>query len=100
MTWRRQNSIAGILAIAASQPRTYAGVRVSGTDAGALCLPQRLFNFPDLIVAQVAAASPEASTLVLYSRSVYGYGDFGVNRARVVTWLAALDRTLNPAKER
>ncbi len=57
-------------------------------------------NFPDLIVAQVNAAGRGKSTLVLYSRSVYGYGDFGANRARVSTWLAALDRTLTPAKER
>jgi uncharacterized protein (DUF1499 family) len=57
-------------------------------------------NFPDLIVAQVTAAGSDASTLALYSRSVYGYGDFGVNRARLITWLAALDRTLTPTKER
>lgn len=91
---------AGILAIAASQPRTYAGVEFPAQMQAHFVSRTAWFNFPDLIVAQVAAASPETSTLVLYSRSVYGYGDFGVNRARVVTWLAALDRTLNPAKER
>ena len=52
-----------------------------------------------LVTAQVTAAGPEASTLVLYSRSVYGHSDLGVNRARVTAWLAALDRTLNSANE-
>jgi uncharacterized protein (DUF1499 family) len=52
-------------------------------------------NFPDLITVQVRADGPAASTLVLYSRSVYGYSDFGANRKRVIAWLAALDTTLN-----
>ena len=27
----------------------------------------------------------------IYSRSLIGHGDFGVNRARIERWLAALD---------
>ncbi|MCB1632914.1 MAG: DUF1499 domain-containing protein [Pseudomonadales bacterium] len=30
------------------------------------------------------------STLIIYSRSVYGYSDLGVNKARVNRWLAEL----------
>lgn len=59
-----------------------------------------VFNFPDLVTAQVEPAGPGAATLVLYSRSVYGYGDLGANRKRIEIWLAALNRALNPAKER
>ena len=33
------------------------------------------------------------STLSIYSRSIYGLNDLGVNRARVETWLAALRAT-------
>ena len=59
-----------------------------------------VFNFPDLVTAQVAPAGAGAATLLLYSRSVYGYSDLGANRRRVAAWLAALDKALNPAKER
>jgi len=34
------------------------------------------------------------STLVLWSRSVYGRSDLGVNRRRLTAWLGALDTTL------
>jgi uncharacterized protein (DUF1499 family) len=32
------------------------------------------------------------ATLAIYSRSLIGHGDFGVNRARIERWLAALAR--------
>ena len=89
-----------MLAAAASQPRTFLAFDDRTRLQAQFVARSAWFNFPDLIVAQVNAAGPDASTLVLYSRSVYGYGDFGVNRARVTTWLAALDRTLTPEKER
>ncbi len=66
-----------------------------------------VFNFPDVISAEVSASPPETSppktspaetsTLVLYSRSVYGESDFGVNRRRLLAWLAALDAKLAAA---
>jgi uncharacterized protein (DUF1499 family) len=59
-----------------------------------------VFNFPDLVTAQVVEAGPEASTLVLYSRSVYGYSDLGANRQRLNTWLAALQTEINHPGER
>ena len=34
------------------------------------------------------------STLAIYSRSSYGTGDFGVNAARIESWLAALNERL------
>ena len=49
-----------------------------------------VFNFPDIIWAQVRPAEPGNSELLLYSRSYYGNSDFGVNRRRVDTWLAAV----------
>jgi uncharacterized protein (DUF1499 family) len=91
---------AAVLAVAASQQRTYPAAEFPAQMQAHFVARSAWFNFPDLIVAQVTSDGPETSTLVLYSRSVYGYGDFGVNRARVVTWLTALDRTLKPAKER
>jgi uncharacterized protein (DUF1499 family) len=59
-----------------------------------------VLNFPDLVTVEAMAAGQDASTLLLYSRSVYGYSDMGVNRARLVTWLAALDRAVPSTQER
>lgn len=91
---------AGVLAVAARRPRTFLVSDDQERSQAQFVARSAWLKFPDLIVVQVNAAGPDMSTLVLYSRSVYGYGDFGVNRARVSTWLAALDRTLTPAKER
>ena len=49
-----------------------------------------VFGFPDLVTIQVLPHGASQSSLILWSRSVYGSSDFGVNRARVAAWLAAL----------
>ena len=59
-----------------------------------------VFNFPDLVTAQTNDVGPDSSTLVLYSRSVYGYSDLGVNRQRLNAWLAALQSKINHFGER
>jgi uncharacterized protein (DUF1499 family) len=59
-----------------------------------------VFNFPDLVTVQVSPAPPDGATLVIWSRSVYGESDLGVNRKRVVAWLSALDAALNLPSER
>lgn len=89
-----------VLAVAAAQPRTFLAADYQPQFQAQFVARSAWLNFPDQIVAQVTAAGSDTSTLALYSRSLYGYGDFGVNRARLVTWLAALDRTLTPTKER
>ena len=45
------------------------------------------FRFPDLVTVRFIPLSPSRSTLAMYSRSVYGRGDFGVNQNRVEDWL-------------
>lgn len=52
-----------------------------------------VLNFPDIVAGQVAAA-PSGTRLFLYSRSLFGRYDFGVNRRRVEAWLAALRAAL------
>ena len=52
-----------------------------------------LMNYPDIIVAEVVPG-PEGAGLFLYSRSLFGWSDMGVNRKRVEAWLAALDAAL------
>jgi uncharacterized protein (DUF1499 family) len=91
---------AAVHAVAASQPRTFLAASYPDRGQEHWVARRAVFNFPDLITTQIVAEGPDASVLVLYSRSVYGRSDLGVNRARVAAWLTALDRTLNPTKER
>jgi uncharacterized protein (DUF1499 family) len=51
----------------------------------------KLMRFPDTIDLEVMPAGDGHATLALYSRSLIGRKDFGVNRARLQRWLAALD---------
>jgi len=52
-----------------------------------------LARFPDIIAAELVPG-PAGAGLFLYSRSLFGWSDFGVNRRRVAAWLAALDAAL------
>ncbi len=49
-----------------------------------------LFRFPDLVAVKFIDLKGKTSTIALYSRSVYGRSDLGVNRKRSLGWLAAL----------
>ena len=51
----------------------------------------KLMRFPDTIDIEVFAVGENQSTLAIYSRSLLGRKDFGVNRARVGRWLAGLE---------
>lgn len=55
----------------------------------------RLFGFPDTIWIQGASVDSRAS-LIIYSRSNYGYWDLGVNRERIRNWLDKLKKADNP----
>ncbi len=48
------------------------------------------FRFPDIITVRFISVSPSQSTLAIFSRSVYGKNDFGVNRKRIESWLMML----------
>lgn len=49
-----------------------------------------LLGFRDTVWIQTIDLAPQ-SALIVYSRSNLGYWDFGVNRERVETWLAAIE---------
>lgn len=49
-----------------------------------------LMQYPDIVDVEAIATGTATSTLALYSRSLIGRKDFGVNRARLTRWLAAL----------
>ena len=73
----------------ANRPRS----RVVFTDHCHLIVEERsaVFRFPDLIDIEIIAVGAARSTLAIYSRSKYGYFDFGVNKRRVREWLKELD---------
>ena len=77
-------------AVIAAQPRLV----ILAEDDGQIDYVQRtaMVRFPDIITVRFISLSPSRSTLAIYSRSVYGTSDFGVNRARIEAWLAALNR--------
>ncbi len=76
--------------IAMAQPHTFPQVAYDDRLQAHFVARSTVFNFPDLIAVQVTANSG----LILWSRSVYGHSDLGVNRKRLQAWLAALDAAL------
>ncbi|PIQ42524.1 MAG: hypothetical protein COV52_10375 [Gammaproteobacteria bacterium CG11_big_fil_rev_8_21_14_0_20_46_22] len=46
-----------------------------------------VFHFPDIIDIQFVSLGQKKTTVYFYSRSVYGYYDFGVNCKRLKRWL-------------
>ncbi len=94
--------------VAASEPRTYPAASFAPPlhEDGPLQEDATLqedwvvrsawWNFPDLVTAQVTPDGAGHAALILYSRSVYGRSDFGVNRARLRVWLARLAAALPP----
>jgi uncharacterized protein (DUF1499 family) len=91
---------AAVRGVAAAQPRTFVAAEYPAERQIHWVVRSAVLNFPDLVTAQVAADGQDRSILVLYSRSVYGYSDFGVNRQRVTNWLAAVQTQLNNTAER
>jgi len=61
-----------------------------------LVVRSALFRFPDLIAARFVDAESETSSLAIYSRSVYGHSDLGVNRKRVLGWIEELGGFAEP----
>jgi len=85
-----QELLARLKAITLSEPRTRELSGAPNALAARFLQHTRLMRFPDTIDAQVLPAGDKQSTLAIYSRSLIGRKDFGVNRARVERWFAAL----------
>jgi hypothetical protein len=75
------------------QPRTFVAAAFADRLQVHYVVRSALMNFPDLVTVQIDPAGPDHSTLVIWSRSVYGHGDLGVNRARTEAWIAALQQS-------
>ncbi|HEY4173910.1 MAG TPA: DUF1499 domain-containing protein [Rhodopila sp.] len=87
-------------AVAAAQPRTYQAALYPEQLQADFVVRSAMFNFPDLVMVQVLKDGADSSGLIVYSRSVYGHSDLGVNRKRLEAWLAALQTKLPPSSER
>lgn len=78
--------------MALAQPRTR---RLAGAPDGTVHVTyvQRtaLVAYPDYISVRAVAVGEGQSALVILSRSRFGKSDLGVNRARIVQWLGALE---------
>ncbi len=85
---------AAIQAVAAEQPRTYEAKVFAAQRQAHYVARSALFNFPDLVAVQAKPDPPDGSELIIWSRSLYGRGDLGVNRKRVQAWLDALQQKL------
>ena len=80
------------LAMVAQQPRVeQLAVSPDGLQYDFLQRSQ-FFRFPDTITVRFIPLGETQSTLAIYSRSHYGYADFGVNRKRITAWLQALQQ--------
>jgi uncharacterized protein (DUF1499 family) len=91
---------AAVRAVAAAQPRTFLAAEYPVERQIHWVVRSAVLNFPDLVTAQMTWTGQDSSSLVLYSRAVYGYSDFGVNRLRVNAWLAELRTLLDHPMER
>ncbi|HET6184471.1 MAG TPA: DUF1499 domain-containing protein [Acetobacteraceae bacterium] len=89
-----QTLFAAVRAVAASRPATFPLAEDRPTRRAGWVARSLVLNFPDIIWAEALPGPEGGSRLVLYSRSLYGYGDFGVNRRRVAAWVAAIDERL------
>jgi uncharacterized protein (DUF1499 family) len=96
----RDQLFASIQDVAATQPRTYQAALYPAERQVHYVARSAVFNFPDLIMVQVNEEGPDSSSLIVYSRSVYGRSDFGVNRKRVETLFGLLRSKLPQSSER
>ena len=81
-------------AAALSQPRTTLHREFAGALQAHFVARSALLGFPDLVALQVLPGADGGSQLVIWSRSVYGRYDLGVNRRRLAAWVSAIDAAL------
>ncbi len=81
-------------AAALAQPRTVLQREFTAALQAHYVVRSAMVGFPDLVMLQVLSSPDGGSQVVIWSRSVYGRSDFGVNRKRLVAWLSAIDAML------
>jgi uncharacterized protein (DUF1499 family) len=76
--------------VIASEPRVAVMASDEATLTDRYVQRTEILGLPDTIVVRFIDLPDARSTLALYSRSRFGEGDFGVNRARIKRWLTTL----------
>lgn len=89
-----QQVFAAAKAAALSQPRTVLQREFADALQAHFVARSAIIGFPDLVTLQVLSRAERGSQVVIWSRSVYGRYDFGVNRKRLVAWVSAIDAAL------
>jgi uncharacterized protein (DUF1499 family) len=77
-------------AVVAAQPRVALLAEYDGGMQIDFVQRSARFRFPDIVTVRFIPVPPAQSTLAIYSRSLYGRSDLGVNRARVEAWVSQL----------
>lgn len=85
---------AALLALAAAEPRTTRLASWPERRQAQWVVRSARLRFPDLVVAEAQPAG-DGTALFLCSRSLIGWSDLGVNRARLTRWLSALPGALS-----
>lgn len=89
---------AALRSVGAAQPRTTLDAGFDEAMQAHYTVRSAVFSFPDLVWVQALHADHGGSRAFIWSRSVIGRYDFGVNRARVRAWLAAIDNAVRPGQ--
>ncbi len=76
--------------VAAQQPRTTLQAAYDDRLQAQYVVRSAVLNFPDLVMVQAMPTAAGGAGVVIWSRSVYGWGDLGANRKRTLAWLVAL----------
>lgn len=84
------------LQIVIAKPRISHSFRDDGALYDDFVVRSLLFRFPDLVSVLFQDEKGGKSTLAIYSRSVYGHSDLGVNRARTMGWIRDLNAVFEP----
>lgn len=87
-----------LLNVVIAQPRTSHVLADEAALYDDFVVRSAFLGFPDLVTVKFLDLKGERSTLALYSRSVYGRSDLGVNRRRSMDWIARLDAAVKPVK--
>lgn len=91
----KNNMMERIKAVITTEPRTEVVAGDTGLDQLVFVQHSALLRFPDTVWIQGVKIDRRAS-IIIYSRSNYGYSDLGVNRNRVRSWLTIIEHALRP----
>jgi uncharacterized protein (DUF1499 family) len=80
--------------VALAEPRTELVAEDRAARQLSIVQRSKTFRFPDYVTVEAVPLAAGQTALAIYSRAKYGIRDFGVNRARVERWLAALKAQL------